>query len=151
MRIKSSVMKSLPWSRVEVIFGYNFILLAQLQIRASKIFPHTLIYISGYIWPIRKRLVLNESASNLQAIYANRISLTQCVQKLFNFEWNVSISLPHGPHHLLTIPTHCFFNYFWTGWARQVQFARLRRLLANLKGFSYVTYFSMIRWVSLQL
>ena len=84
----------------------------------------------------------------MQAIYENRIFLTQRIQKLFNFEWNILISLL--PFH--TILKHYHFPLFLIT-SKQVElgWCRLHRVLANLKGFIYVTDFSMIRWVSFRV
>ena len=130
------------WVQVLQVYIYIY------TIFTNKIFPHILTFISGYIWQILKNWWQNYSSSNLQAVCANRIFLTQCVQELFNFEWNISISLL--PFH--TIFNQYHFTLFWIT-SKQIELDRcgLRSLLANSKGFIYVTYFSMIRGVSLEL
>ena len=80
---------------------------------AKKIFTHVLTNISGYtVLIFKKNWWPNLSPSNLQAIYTNCISPSQFVQKLFNFEWNCSISLLPFLNNPRVILFHYLMNYF---------------------------------------
>ena len=124
-------------SRFKIYDFLSYKALKQCTILEIEIFTHVLTYISGYISLIFKRPVTKLKPFKFASNLKNHISLTA-----FKSFFTLNGIFQFCFYHLYTIFKWYHFILHWITYkCIEIDKCDLRRLLANLKGFNYVTNF----------